>query len=158
MTAISSATFSSAPISSATFSSADAKGERGSVSIEFAILMGALMVGFFSLMIVAGRVVRQENDVRSAANAAARAASLRDDINEARVDAAQVAAENLADSGVSCERQSVSIVSPDSDFRPAGFVTVRVECTARSISGLGLSDNLFWHEATEIIEQYRGDP
>lgn len=131
--------------------------QRGSVSIEFAILMGAVMIGFFSLMIVAGRVVRQENDVRSAANAAARAASLRADISDAELDATIVATENLADSGVSCESQSVSIVSPGSEFRPDGFVTVRVECTARSISGIGLSDNLFWYEATEIIEQYRGD-
>ncbi|MGH1489005.1 MAG: TadE/TadG family type IV pilus assembly protein [Acidimicrobiales bacterium] len=132
--------------------------DRGSVSIEFAIIMSAIIVGFFSLMIVAGRVVRQESDVRSAANAAARAASLRDDFGQARLDAIDVATENLADSGVSCESQLVSIVSPPGEFRPAGFVTVRVECTARSISGMGMSDNLYWYEATEIIEEYRGAP
>lgn len=132
--------------------------DRGSLSIEFAIVMGALMVGFFSLIIVAGRVARQESDVRSAANAAARAASLRDELSAASVDAIAVATTNLADSGVACENQSIAIVSPASEFRPNGFVTVRVECTARSISGLGLPDNVYWYEATEVIEQYRGEP
>jgi Flp pilus assembly protein TadG len=135
-----------------------APGERGSLSIEFAILMGAVMVGFFSLMIVAGRVVRQEADVRSAANAAARAASLRDDYSNAETDAIAVAAQNLADSGVSCASQSVSIVSPAVDFQPGGFVTVRVECSAQTIAGLGRSDNVYWYEATEVIEQNRADP
>ena len=50
--------------------------ERGSVSTEFAIVMSAILLGFFALAIYGGRVVQAENDVRSAAHEAARAASL----------------------------------------------------------------------------------
>ncbi len=128
------------------------------MSVEFAIVMSAIMVGFFTLMIMAGRIMQQESDVRSAAHAAARAASLRNDFGDAAVDARAVATQNLADSGVVCEGQSVTVVSASSDFVPNGVVTVRVECTARAIGSLGMSANLFWYEATEVIDDYRGAP
>jgi Flp pilus assembly protein TadG len=132
--------------------------ERGSVSLEFAIIMGALIVGFFSLLIVAGRIMQQENDVRSAANAAARAASLRDTYQDALTDARAVGAANLTDSGVSCEDQRITIVTPAADFGPGGVVTVRVECTARSIASIGFPANLYWYQATEVIDGFRGRP
>ena len=132
--------------------------DRGSVSIEFAIVMSAVIVGFFTLMIMAGRIMQQESDVRSAAHAGARAASLRNDFGTAEADARAVATENLIDSGVVCEGQNISIVSAPGDFIPNGVVTVRVECTARSVGVLGLPANLYWYEATEVIDEYRGAP
>lgn len=131
--------------------------EQGSVSIEFAIVMSALIVGFFTLMIMAGRIMQQESDVRSAAHAAARAASLRDDYAAAQDDAVEVANRNLAESGVVCERQSTRIISPEAEFVPAGVVTVRVECTARAVGSLGLPDNYFYYDATEVIDDYRAE-
>ncbi len=133
-------------------------GEDGSVSIEFAIVMSAVIVGFFSLMIMAGRIMQQESDVRSAAHAAARAASLRDDFAVAEADARAVASRNLAESGVTCSGQSITIVSAPGDFEPSGVVTVRVECTARAVGAFGLPANLYWYEATEVIDDYRGAP
>ncbi len=132
--------------------------ERGSVSIEFAIIMSALIVGFFSLMIVAGRIMQQENDVRSAAHAGARAASLRNTYDDAAADVTAIVATNLTDSGVTCEAQNIAIVSGRDVFVPGGWVTVRVECTARTIGTLGLPANRYWHEATETIDVYRGEP
>ncbi|MEM7272982.1 MAG: TadE family protein [Actinomycetota bacterium] len=131
---------------------------RGSASIEFAIIMSALLVGFFGLMIVAGRILQQENQVRSAAEAAARAASLEPTLAEAEAAAVTVAQENLTDAGVTCEDQAITIGAP-TDFIPGGRVTVRVECTARSLGTLaGLPSNRFYHDATEAIDLYRGDP
>lgn len=132
--------------------------DRGSVSIEFAILMGALIVGYFTLMIVAGRILQQENDVRSAAQAAARVASLYDTEDEALANATAVALENLSDSGVSCLDQQVSIVAANTDFVPGGRVTIRVECVAGTIGDYGLLADPFVYEATEPIDVFRGDP
>jgi Flp pilus assembly protein TadG len=137
------------------------RGDRGSVSIEFAIVMSALLVGFVSLTIYAGRVLRQEGDVRSAAHAAARAASLRNDFGSAVADAQAVGDENLAASGVSCDPQAISIVSDPGQFIPDDtltirVVTVRVECTSAGIAWLG--DNVYAYEATEVIDVFRSAP
>ena len=141
---------------SARFGSGDRS--AGSVSVEFAITMSALIIGFFTLVIGAGRVMQQENDVRSAAHAGARAASLRDTIGDARDDVAAIVAQNLRESGVSCEASRADIVSSPADFTPGGAVTVRVECTARPVGVLGLPANLYFYEATEAIDLYRGEP
>ncbi|MEM7325154.1 MAG: TadE family protein [Actinomycetota bacterium] len=132
--------------------------ERGSASIEFAIIMSALIFGFFGLMIVAGRIMNQQNEVRSAAEAAARAASLEPTLGDAAAAAETVGLENLADAGVNCRNPTVTITSPAADFIPGGLVTVTVRCTASSLGTLSLPDNEFFHEATEAIDVYRADP
>lgn len=135
------------------------RGERGSASIEFAIIMSALIFGFFGLMIVAGRIMQQENEVRSAAEAAARAASLEPTIADATAAAQTVGLENLADAGVNCKGPTVDIISGAGDFIPGGLVTVRVECTAASLGTLsGLPANDFYYDATEAIDEFRADP
>lgn len=133
-------------------------GERGSASIEATIVFGAVMVGFFSLMIVGGRIINQENKVRSAAHAAARAASLQATYGEGVSEATAVAGVNLADAGVVCLDQAIDVTSGAADFVPGGFVTVRVECTARVLGVLDLDDNEYAYEATEVIDEYRGEP
>ena len=45
--------------------------ERGTVSTEFAVVMGIVLATFFALAVFGGRVVQAENDVRSAAHAGA---------------------------------------------------------------------------------------
>jgi len=132
--------------------------ETGSVSIEFAIVMSALLVGYLSLTIVAGRILRAENDVRSAAHAAARAASLRNSYDDAVLDVETVVAANLAGSGVSCQDPEVAVTSDRADFMPGGWVTVRVACTARSLGPANLPDTPYAYEATETIDLYRGEP
>lgn len=132
--------------------------DNGSMSIEFAIIMTALIVGFFTLMIGAGRVMQQENDVRSATHAAARAASLRNTHGEASADITNIVNQNLAESGVSCESQTSAIISGAGDFIPSGFVTVEVSCVARPIGGYGLPANTYSYQATEVIDAYRSQP
>lgn len=137
-------------------------GERGSVAVEFVIVMSAVLIGFTTLTIFAGRVLRQEADVRSAAHSAARAASLRNDFGSAVADAESVGAENLSRTGVSCDGgPSIAIVSDPAEFVPDDtltlrVVTVRVECTASGLSWLG--DNTYAYEATEVIDLFRSEP
>lgn len=132
--------------------------DQGTISSEFSIIFAALMVGFFSLMIMAGRILQQENQVRSAAEEAARAASLEPTLAEGQAAAVAVATENLSSAGVTCTDQSVTVGSP-TDFVAGGQVTIRVQCTAQGLqTAIGLGDNVFAHEATEVIDVFRGEP
>lgn len=132
--------------------------QRGSISVEFAITMSALIIGFFTLMIGAGRIMQQENDVRSAAQAAARAASLRDSYVQAEIDVEAIVATNLSESGVTCEAQRAEIMSPPSRFVPGGVVSVEVECVARPVGTFGLPANTYSYTATEVIDVFRSEP
>ena len=76
--------------------------ERGSVSTEMAVVMVAFFAGFLMLVVFAGRVAQAENDVRSAAHQAARAASLTGDPTRAESEARRVVDANLTSSGLSC--------------------------------------------------------
>lgn len=129
--------------------------DRGTVSIEAAIVLGTVIVTFLSLMIVAGRIMNQQNKVRSAAHAAARAASLHNDYDEAVAAAQTVAQANLLDSGVECRDQVVRVTG--AVWEPNGFITIEVGCTARSLPLLGGSAP-YAYEATEVIDQFRGEP
>jgi uncharacterized membrane protein len=131
-------------------------GQRGSVSIEAAIVLGTVIVTFFSLMIVAGRIMDQQNKVRAAAHAAARAATLHDDYGEAVADAETVALANLADSGIVCVDQDVRVAG--ADFAPDGFITIEVSCTAGLLPLLGMDERRYAYQATEVIDRYRGAP
>ena len=82
-------------------------GDRGSVSLEMAILAPVLIL-LVVIGIVAGRTVLAANAVADAAHAAARAASLDRDPVSARADAAQIADTTLANSGRRCIRQTTT--------------------------------------------------
>ena len=135
------------------------RSETGSVSTEFAVVMAAVLLGFFALAVYGGRVVQAENDVRSAAHEAARAASLERSPEAADAAARSVAAANLERSGVSCgDAPSVSVDL--NNFRPGGAVTVTVACTASfsDVGSLGVAgSDTFTASATEVIDRYRSD-
>lgn len=136
----------------------DRANERGSVSTEFAIVMSAILLGFFSLTIYGGRVVQAENDVRSAAHEAARAASLAGSPAGADVAARTVATSNLVRSGVVCTA-GPQITVDLSHFEPAGYVTVTISCTTsfRDVGSIGVAGSqTFEASATEVIDDYRG--
>ena len=117
-----------------------------------------MIVLFFSLMIVAGRIMQQENDVRSAAEAGARAASLRNDAAEAVAVADRVVNDNLQQTGVSCDGGPRIQTRSVPDHSPGGVVEVTVECTARTLGSLGLAPVDFDHIAVEVIDEFRGAP
>jgi len=133
--------------------------ERGSVSTEFAVVMAAVLLGFFALAVYGGRVVQAENDVRSAAQEGARAASLQGSPVTADVAARTVAASNLSRSGVTCT-SGPRVLVDITGFVPGGQVTVTIECDASfaDVGSLGVAKTrTFTASATEVIDKYRGN-
>ncbi len=135
--------------------------DRGSMSIEMSIMMGTVFLSFLMLSMYAGRVVRQEADVRSAAHAAARAGSLHSwaNANAAALDAGQ---QNLATSGTACVGGgTVTVTSSEGQFEQKavngggapGFISVEVDCTISPVPLLGT--NQYDFVAVEIIDTYR---
>lgn len=129
--------------------------DRGSSAIELAIMAVVLIV--FALVIVGlGRMTSARFDVTSAANEAARAASLQTDSGSAVAAGRAAAARTLRDQGVSCTNLDVSIDT--SDFAVGGSVTAHVQCVA-DLSDLTLvyapGSRTFNEDATAPIEQYR---
>lgn len=106
------------------------KGERGSGTLEMAIGGGAfiLMLVVVALLV---RVNQTGNAVESAADAAAREASLARDTAQSQNAAAQMANMSLAQAGVDCINLSVSIDSAgiSAPLGTTGVVSATVTCT-----------------------------
>lgn len=104
-------------------------GERGSATIELAILAPGLLA-LLGLVLVAGRIEAASSVVEQAAAAAARAASLArtPDAARARVDA--TVRESLADQGLECAeiRSAVSLEGFRVPVGQPGVVTVSLDC------------------------------
>jgi Flp pilus assembly protein TadG len=130
------------------------------VSTEFAVTMTAFLSAFMLLVVFAGRVAQAENDVRTAVHEAARAASLTNTPEAATAEATRVAHANLTTSGLSCANGTDLTVGVG-DFRPGGWVTVTVSCSA-SFSDLAPlavpGSRTFTNTATEVIDTYRAHP
>ena len=138
-------------------SSLDRRSERGSVSVEVAVIAPAFV--FLMLLVVfAGKVSEADGNVERAAAEGARAASLRQHPGNAATDARSTVEANLATAGVSCS--TLEAIVDTSVFEPGGTVTVTVECTASmaDVTLLGVpGTRTFTATATEVIDTYRGD-
>ena len=100
--------------------------ERGSAAAEL-VLVTPFLVLLLLLAVAAGRLVQARLDVDSAAQQAARAASLARTPAAASAQATQVAQAALAGQSVTCDP---AVITPDTgDFVPGGQVTVQVTCT-----------------------------
>lgn len=133
--------------------------EEGMITTELAIVMFVWLLGCVALVVFAGRVAQAEGDVQSAAQEAARAATLTGTPGQAQSTAQQVAADNLTESGVACTG-APAIQVDISDFTPGGYVTVTVTCTANfsDIAYLNVPGTRdFQSTATEIIDFYRSE-
>ena len=133
--------------------------DRGSVSTEFAVVMSAILLGFFALAIYGGRVVQAENDVRSAAHEAARAASMQSSPEAADAAARSLATTNLARSGVVCGA-GPQVTVDLSRFTAGGDVTVTIACDTSfaDVGSIGVArSQTFVASATEVIDNYRGN-
>lgn len=102
--------------------------ERGSVSVEFAVVATVFVVGFLSLVVFAGRVGQASNEVISASQEAARAASLTGDPGAAIAAGRATAIANLRDAGVACSGGGPTVDVNVANFVPGGTVTVTVVC------------------------------
>lgn len=133
--------------------------ERGSVTLELAILAPALIL-LLGLLVLGGRVEVAASAVEQATAAAARAASL-----ERSVAAAQIAAESAVDRETAARdiRCGTTTVEVDASglTAPLGTsasVTVRASCTVTmtdlAVPGLPGSRTIT-AEATSAVDRYR---
>lgn len=134
-------------------------GERGSVTLELAIIAPALLL-VLGALILAGRVQVSAGAVEQASRSAARDASLARTPDDARTAAVQAAERELAAAGVTCSSTGVEV--DVTGFRaPLGqdaVVRVRVECSVSmddlAIPGLPVSRTLS-AEGVSPLDRYR---
>jgi Flp pilus assembly protein TadG len=130
--------------------------DQGSAAAEL-VLVTPLLVMMMLLAVAAGRLVQARLQVDSAAQQAARAASLAGDPATASAEADETATAALASEHLTCANLAVS--TGTSDFQPGGQVTVQVSCTV-SLAGLGLlhvpGSRTLTARFTAPIDVYRG--
>ncbi len=107
-----------------------AAGERGSVSVELALLAPALLL-LLSFAVLAGRAQIAEGAVEEAARAAAREASLARDADTAAVLASAQAQRTLAGQDLRCQATTVDVDTAGfaTPLGQPGDVTVAIGCT-----------------------------
>jgi Flp pilus assembly protein TadG len=132
--------------------------ERGSAAAELVLVTPFLFL-LLLFAVAAGRLVQARLDVDSAAEQAARAASLARTPAAASAQATSVAQAALAGQSVTC---SPAVITPDTtDFTPGGEVTVQVSCTVH-LSDLSLlhvpGTETITATFTSPIDTYRGNP
>ncbi|GAA4898311.1 TadE/TadG family type IV pilus assembly protein [Streptomonospora salina] len=108
-------------------------GDRGAAAVELLILAPVLLLAAL-LLVVAGRQVTAQLAADPVAHAAARAASLHNDLPAARAAAEQAARRSLEGSGLACGEHRLHLELEG--LRPGGTVTARLVCTTR-MDGLG---------------------
>ena len=104
-------------------------GERGSVSVELALLAPALLL-LVSFAVVAGRSQIAENAVQDAARAAAREASLARDAPTAAALAGAQAEGTLTAQDLRCQRTTIEVDTAGFQAPPGqpGDVSVSITC------------------------------
>lgn len=132
------------------------RSERGSATVELAIMTPAVVM-LLLLAVAAGRIVQAKNDVYGSAADAARAASLRQAAGGADADARDTAARALASRGVSCRR--LSVTTDGVGGAPGSTLSVEVSC-AVGLDDLGLigvpGSRTVSARAYEVVDRFRG--
>lgn len=135
------------------------RSDEGSAAIEAAILLPALLM-FLCMAIAGGRIVTSGAKIDSAAEDAAREASIHRTAAAAQGAAQSAAAESLADQGIKCASTSVSINTGGLSVPvgQVGTVSVTVTCTV-NLSDLLLPGvpgaKTITSRATSVVDQYR---
>lgn len=104
--------------------------DRGSEAIQAAIVT-PLLIAFLCMAIAAGRLVVSGGKIDSAAEDAARAASIERTASAAQSAAEAAAAKSLKDQGIKCATQHVSVDAGGLTVPvgQVGYVHVTVHCT-----------------------------
>jgi len=133
--------------------------DEGSVAIEAAIVLPPLIM-FLCLAIAGGRLVMSGAKIDSAAEDAAREASIHRTAADAQDAAHAAALESLDDQGIRCASSSVSVNTGGLNVPvgQVGTVTVTVSCTV-NLSDLLLPGvpgaRTLTSTATSVVDQYR---
>ncbi|WP_458248845.1 TadE family protein [Streptomyces sp. MAI_2237] len=134
-------------------------GDEGSVAIEAAIVLPALIM-FLCLALAGGRIVTSGAKVDAAAQDAAREASISRTAAAAQRAAQSAAAESLKDQGIRCASTSVTINTSGLSVPvgQVGTVTATVTCTVNLsdllLPGVGGAKTLT-ATATSVVDAYR---
>lgn len=135
-------------------------GDRGSATLELVILTPALLL-FIALIVFAGRTVLAKQAVESAANAAARQASIARDANTAKTVAGTSADSDLTNQGLHCLSTTID-VGVGGFALPVGTpatVTATVTCVLNlsdlSVPGVPGTRTITAH-ASSPLDTYRG--
>ncbi|MFC5639301.1 TadE/TadG family type IV pilus assembly protein [Streptomyces bullii] len=135
------------------------RSDEGSAAIEAAIILPSLIM-FLCLAIAGGRIVTSGSKIDSAAEDAAREASIHRTAAAAHSAAQSAAAESLDDQGIKCVSTSVNINTGGLSVPvgQVGTVTVTVTCTV-NLSDLLLPGvpgaKTLTSTATSVVDQYR---
>jgi Flp pilus assembly protein TadG len=132
------------------------RADDGSVTAQ-TVFAVPLLVAVLLFVVLCGRLVETRQRVDSAAQDAARAASLARTAQEAQTAARKAATDDLGRGGWSCAGYAVNVDTRD--FRPGGGVRVSVRCAAsmQRLTGLGVPGSVSVNShAVSPIDQYRG--
>lgn len=135
------------------------RSDEGSAAIEAAIIV-PLLIMFLCLAIAGGRIVTSGSKIDSAAEDAAREASIHRSAAAAQSAAHAAAAESLNDQGITCASTSVSVNAGGLSVPvgQVGTVTVTVTCTV-NLSDLLLpgvpGTRTLTSTVTSVVDQFR---
>ncbi|KUJ38360.1 hypothetical protein ADL25_24350 [Streptomyces sp. NRRL F-5122] len=135
------------------------RSDEGSAAIEAAIILPALIM-FLCMAIAGGRIVTSGAKIDSAAEDAAREASIHRTAAAAQSAARSAAADSLSDQGITCASANVDIDTGGLSVPvgQVGTVTVTVTCTV-NLSDLLLPGvpgaKTLTSTATSVVDQYR---
>ena len=131
--------------------------ERGSATLEMAVLAPGLLL-LIALLTYAGRHAMADGTVEQAAADAARAASLQRTAAAGERAATEVARRSLADQGLACLRSTVEVDTSGLHAAPGapGQVTVTVSCPLK-VADLPLALPAVTVDATAVspVDTYR---
>lgn len=123
-------------------------GERGDIAVEAAIVAPVLFFLMFAGLLVAGRSIQARSQAESAAQEAARAASLEQTPGAAIAAGQRVLAANVDDTvGMVC-----TAAIDAGDLRPGSVVEVEVSCDAELVAG---RSSTFRARAIEVVDRFR---
>ncbi len=129
-------------------SGADVFEDRGDMAVEAAIVAPVLFFLMFAGLLVAGRSIQAHNQAESAAQEAARAASLEQTPGAAVAAGQRVLAANVDDTvGMVC-----TAAIDAGDLSPGSVVEVEVSCDAELVAG---RSSTFRARAIEVVDRFR---
>ncbi|MCL2849752.1 MAG: pilus assembly protein [Micrococcales bacterium] len=132
------------------------RGDTGTLSLSTAITVPAIIV-FLALTIMAGRLAAANGAVESAANEAARAASISRTHADADAAARATAATVLANAGCTTIDVSPDLTGLSAPLGEFAQVSVTVTCTVplAGLVVLNQADRTITHTATSVVDPYR---
>ncbi|MEM7273161.1 MAG: TadE/TadG family type IV pilus assembly protein [Actinomycetota bacterium] len=126
----------------------DGPGDRGDLAVEAAIVVPVLFFLMFFGLLVAGRSIQARNQAESAAQEAARAASLEQTPGAAAAAGQRALQANVSDTtGMTC-----TAAIQAASLEPGSVVEVRVDCLADLVAG---RSHTFTATAFEVVDRFR---